>query len=220
MDAVMKKITVALGCLVLLASLASTARADAISFSFTFVQTSGGFTANQVGGLSLGSATVINVSDATTHVNKPLSGYASISSGVTTNWVPIFADHFAAVFGPGGSLSVADSHLNPYVTGTPTYADYFWKLGDTGSGDGQFNVSFVSPAILAMFGIDPTTRIAPTGSFSWNTAGNTMVGPVDTATLTAGAITVYTVVPEPGTLALLGTGVLGLAGMLRRKMKS
>ena len=35
----------------------------------------------------------------------------------------------------------------------------------------------------------------------------------------AGQVIVETVIPEPGTLSLLGTGLIGLAEMLRRKLK-
>jgi hypothetical protein len=40
------------------------------------------------------------------------------------------------------------------------------------------------------------------------------------ASISSGDTTVNSVVPEPGTLGLLGTGMVGIAGVLRRKFKS
>jgi hypothetical protein len=40
------------------------------------------------------------------------------------------------------------------------------------------------------------------------------------ALISSGDTTVNSVVPEPGTLGLLGTGMLGIAGVLRRKFRS
>ena len=39
-------------------------------------------------------------------------------------------------------------------------------------------------------------------------------------TISSGDTNINTVVPEPGSLTLLGTGLVGLAGLLRRKMKA
>ena len=214
----MKRIIVGLGCLVLLTSLASTARADAISFSFIYDTNGGGFTANNVTGFSVGPGVVINVSDDTTHQNITLSGLASVVSGPTTSWA-VFSGILAADFGPGGSVSVTDPIFTPWVTGTTTASDYLARLANgTGSGDGSFNVSYVDPAILALFHLGPAFQ--PTGAFSFNTSHNAMSGGTDTATLAGGIVTIYTptTTPEPGTLVLLGTSVLGLAGAMRRRV--
>jgi hypothetical protein len=44
-------------------------------------------------------------------------------------------------------------------------------------------------------------------------------GKVDSAILVGGSITYQTPVPERGTLGLLGTGIVGLAGVIRRKLQ-
>ena len=41
-----------------------------------------------------------------------------------------------------------------------------------------------------------------------------------TTMISSGDTNISTVVPEPGSLTLLGTGLVGLAGVLRRKMKA
>jgi hypothetical protein len=55
-------------------------------------------------------------------------------------------------------------------------------------------------------------NVTITPSFFWNGSGK-----IDTRNNPHATVT--TVIPEPGTLGLLGTGLIGLAGLTRRKLK-
>ena len=96
--------------------------------------------------------------------------------------------------------------------------EYVGTKNGTGSFQGLFTVTYVSPYITSLFG-EPNSWL-PAGSDSLNTSANKFknLGKTDTASLSGGAITFETV-PEPGTLGMLGTGLLGLAGVLRRKLQ-
>jgi hypothetical protein len=96
---------------------------------------------------------------------------------------------------------------------------YVASMGGTGSFQALFKVAYVSPFITSLYGL-PNTWLQ-TGSDSFTTSNNVFVngGSTDLARLGAGGVTFQTSsVPEPGTLALMGTGILGVAAMVRRKM--
>jgi len=90
--------------------------------------------------------------------------------------------------------------------------------GGTGAFQGSFHVDYVSPYVTSLFG-DPNIWQQP-GSDSFSTSSNNFVTKsfTDTATLGQGGIT-FQVTPEPGALAIFGTGVLVVAAVIRRKLR-
>ena len=103
------------------------------------------------------------------------------------------------------------------------YREHHWYLyvavlHGAGSFQALFKLNYVSPYITALFGL-PNTWL-PVASDSFTTSDNIFVdrGSTDTARLGSGQVTFQTTtVPEHGTLALMGGGILGMAGLIRRR---
>ncbi len=219
----LKRATLTLACLALVASFSGIARADAISFSFLFGGTA--IVQNNASGLSAGPGVVLVVSDDDTATYIAVNGAAIVSTGGSTSW-GVSSGIFNASFGPGGSVSVtAPTGVCPpdcgptLVSGTMEDGSLYSAAlgGGNGSFHGLFSVTYVSPKILALFGLGPS--FLPDGAVSLNSSSNNMVTATkDSATLAGGTVTINTPTPEPGTLALCGTGIIGLASVLRRKI--
>lgn len=123
-------------------------------------------------------------------------------------------------WGAGGSIVVGDNLCggNDCFSGTFTNLQAaFLGGGNAMSFFGNFVSGYVDPILLAALGIsDPTTLftgllhmdVNPAPA-SFEAGGRGSIGSGDLY---------INQVPEPGTLALFGSGLIGIAGMLRRKL--
>ncbi len=210
-----KKLTLALGCLALVASFTSIARADAITFTFV-----GGPMVNiDSTGLSAGPSTVLLISDTKLNLVFSFFGTATLSTGPATSYTAT-STNLSANYGAGGTVVVTAAACGgTCLTGNlNANGAYAAVQGQTGSFQGLFNVTYVNPVVTAMFA-EPNLW-QPVGSDSLNTGHNafTAGGTTALADLLGGQISFQTV-PEPASLALFGTGILGLAGFIRRKLR-
>ena len=222
-----KKLVLVFGCLALLTSLATIAQADAITFTYMHGKGTPAVHVDTTG-VSLVNAQQFLVTDTTTDVSMPLVGFVQVSTGSATSYTAAMG-LLAATFAPGTGLNVqvdapacvGGSLPGICLQGTANGGSYAATRGGTGSFESLFKVTYVSPFVTSLFGLPNTWQSV--GSDSFTTSDNVFVdrGSTDTARLGSGQVTFQTPVgsgvPEPGTLALMGSGILGMAGLIRRR---
>jgi hypothetical protein len=126
---------------------------------------------------------------------------ASATGGVIPNGAPLFTGSFS---GP-----TTLSQIN-FCTGTCNPATFNFHYNLTGPVSGVLDSS-----VLQYFNLGSSPGAA--GFFFSTQLG--FIGPSDPyGTVENGGLSV--VVPEPGTLALFGTGLIGVAGFIRRRLKA
>jgi hypothetical protein len=170
-------------------------------------------------GLSLGSSELITVTG--------LSGLGMVTGGlgsVSFSTGALMAGgslNMGGTFASGGSFTITGNGTNGIPNATIFKGSFSgpvnWALvppKPTKGGDGSHY--YTLNGVISGTWYNGATVSGATTQLTINTGKGFFGGSTDII----GGVTTITAVPEPGTLALLGTGLLGLAGALHRKLKA
>jgi hypothetical protein len=172
----------------------------------------GGTVSGGASGLSLSGSTlmIVNGLYGGGVINGPNLGSVSFTTGAFVSGNA----QSGGILAPGGSFTIVGNGMNGVPTGTifsGTFTSAKWEIITLANGNHEYDL------VAAISGNFGNGAAAQGGTSQITFAVDTHKGYFNgSASLASGDTSVS--VPEPGTLSLLGTGLIGLAGVLRRKL--
>jgi hypothetical protein len=195
---------------VALLALALPVAAVASSIDFT---NSGGTLTGGTGGLSLTGSVLVAINGFNQTLTTGDLGSVSFTTGPLTSG----SLQYGGTFGAGGSFTIDWNGGHGLPAGTIFSGTFSgpvtWTLITLANGTHEYTLT----GTITGTWYNGLTAYGATVQLTFNTKKAYFNG--QSIGLSSGDSNI-TVAPEPGTLGLLGTGLVGLAGLVRRKMKA
>ncbi|HTW58305.1 MAG TPA: PEP-CTERM sorting domain-containing protein [Terriglobales bacterium] len=176
---------------------------------------SGGMLSGSNSGLSLSGSVLFAVNGL--NGNGLVTGANLGSVSFTTGALLSGSLQMGGTFAAGGSFTVAGNGLDGVPSGTLFSGTFSgpvtWTMVTLGNGTHNYTLTGTLTGTMGS-GI-------PTEGVTVQLTVNTGKGYFNGCTnVSSGDTNISVTTPEPGSLSLMGTGLIGLAGMIRRKLKA